>query len=302
MPTPKRVEYDSIFISPHIDDVLFSSGGTLLQSRSRGTVLVVNVFSKSIRQTKLRKEEENFIAQRLGYESVFLDFPDLERRSPWARWPAAMYRTLGAGEAVWVAAIGEAVSTLLKPLTYRQCYFPLGVGSHLDHEICFWAGVEFFSKPSTFFYEDIPYALAPGNIEARLFHLTGGGPENFTEWEEGFCDHVASRPGLGSLGRYGLGAMVRKGALRFYRRRAEALKKSPRDRPTLSLRPHWIGIDETFPDKIRGMWGYRSQIQKYFFHPEDTEKLLYKFHSGRGGQAGKLQERFWKFEERTLKN
>jgi hypothetical protein len=50
-----------------------------------------------------------------------------------------------------------------------RIYAPLGIGNHVDHQLCYRAGVELARNGrEVFFYEDLPYALIPGRATQRL--------------------------------------------------------------------------------------------------------------------------------------
>ena len=40
-----KKHYNAVFISPHIDDAIFSCGGTIAQLAHQGNVLILNIFT-----------------------------------------------------------------------------------------------------------------------------------------------------------------------------------------------------------------------------------------------------------------
>lgn len=158
--------YEAIFVSPHIDDVVFSCGGTLAQACQRGRVLVVSVFSHSGKTTTVRKKEEEATARLLGYEPMFLDFPDNIRRDWLGGLSFRMFRKeIPKKEKGWCLRLAEKFENITSERSAPRFYFPLGVGGHVDHLICHQLGA---SSSNAFFFEDLPYAFRFGQLEKRL--------------------------------------------------------------------------------------------------------------------------------------
>src|SRR5512140_827959 len=84
MPQPAAGRYRAVFISPHLDDAIFSCGGTIARLVEDGPVLVVNVFSRCTEGARKytlvlgeeRRGEERAAASFLGYDAICLEEAD----------------------------------------------------------------------------------------------------------------------------------------------------------------------------------------------------------------------------------
>jgi LmbE family N-acetylglucosaminyl deacetylase len=169
----QSTHYHSIFISPHLDDIAFSCGGTLWRLCQKNRILVVNVFSDYGSKTTIRRQEEENAARFFGYESLCLDLPDFPLRE-WFGWSVLQRnRVLTEQDRRWADRIAGRLKALMRGIEYQWIYLPLGVGLHRDHQICFQAGVQAFSSVKALFYEDAPYALNPAALKKRCDTLAG---------------------------------------------------------------------------------------------------------------------------------
>lgn len=173
-------EYEHVYIAPHLDDAVLSCGGRIaLQIAAGESVLVVTICAGSPRAgaelspfaqylhhawslgddpIALRREEDRRALAVLGCDGLHLDLLD------------APYRVAAYGErdAVFgaVAAndpLADQLSAILAQLRVQQplarFYMPLGVGSHVDHQLVCAAGVALQNQGvNVVWYEDAPYA------------------------------------------------------------------------------------------------------------------------------------------------
>lgn len=184
-----------IYLSPHLDDVVFSCAGQIWQQVQAGArVLVVTVFgSPPALDAPLspfaqvlharwahpfdggarRQEEDRAALALLGAEGQHWPYADcIYRQTPDGCFPYA------SEEALW-AEIHPAEEELIAELAGRAAelqagptaalYVPLGAGRHVDHRIVRRAA-EASGQPLTF-YEDYPYAEDPRQVREVL----GGG-------------------------------------------------------------------------------------------------------------------------------
>lgn len=164
-----KEHYDAVFISPHIDDVVFSCGGILAQYCREGRCLVLSIFSDTGRSTAARKEEERTAAYRIGFNFDFLDLPDNSRRELLGFLPCWRYRTLAERrDGRWIKEMCSRVRMFLNSIEAHRIFFPLGVGRHIDHQICFELAFLLEGFREILFYEDIPYTLKPKCLTQRL--------------------------------------------------------------------------------------------------------------------------------------
>ena len=190
-----------IYLSPHLDDVALSCGGTIYQQAQRGErIAVITVFagsppasaplsafartlherwqasapagSGSADPPAIRRAEDHRAFSVLGpeIEIVHLPLPDcIYRRDP------SGGRALYASEEA-IFGIVQLADPALKALATvppfpegATLYAPLGVGCHVDHQIVRWA-VDHWGLPvgQVRYYEDYPYSTRPGALSLAL--------------------------------------------------------------------------------------------------------------------------------------
>ena len=171
-----------VIFAPHCDDAYLSLGGSILKWRKRGEeILVVNFFSKSGFTNKVSSDEsksnlvwlishtralEDLVnARTVGAEVEFLDLPEAPLRGH--RKPWTISNTRNGGLSFLRAKIDDSwlkdpiTKSILKFAADNECYFPLGVGKHVDHVLLSEAAQKAISQKqitSYGFYEDLPYA------------------------------------------------------------------------------------------------------------------------------------------------
>ena len=185
--------YDYVYLSPHLDDVVLSCGGTIWQQVQAGKrVLVVTIFagipdpgrplSPFARQlharwghpidaaTKRRAEDVQALAL-LGAQAYHWPYTDcIYRRTSAGRFPYASEKALWGEvhpeEKDLIAELAARLATLSRKVDVTEIYAPLGVGYHVDHQIVRQAAEA--SGHEVAFYEDFPYATDPQAVRAAL--------------------------------------------------------------------------------------------------------------------------------------
>lgn len=192
--TELQTQYDHLYLSPHFDDVSLSCGGQIYRHTAIGdTVLVVTLtageppagYQSDIVVNLHRRwsdgldqEPESMVVQRQGEDReafavlradvLHLPFRDCIYRpgadgAPLYPGPTDMFGAFNPADAGFVDEVASALAAL--PPADRV-YLPLGVGGHIDHGVTRRAGERVFANPG--FYEDYPYTMAPGALEAVL--------------------------------------------------------------------------------------------------------------------------------------
>ena len=172
----------ALFLSPHLDDVVFSCGGfaAVLADRGWNTVLVT-VFTRSVMPASgfalacqldkglaadvdymaLRRAEDQKAADILGFRSVrWLDLPEAPHRGYDSA--AALFDDLLEGDAVSVPVSAELLQLGVE---FRPdlVLVPQGLGNHVDHRQVTAAAVRCFRPDQVGYYRDTPYAIrVPG--------------------------------------------------------------------------------------------------------------------------------------------
>ena len=170
-----------VILSPHLDDAALSCGGLLHALRNRVSTLVVSLSCATPRV--LTSNGSSKISHRRGYVSsqtrrlediaamhsvdtdfVHLGFADgIYRRSPLTgkliyrsareRWISPRIEDLAHSEELYLV-----LRRLCLDLGKILLLSPLGIGHHVDHQICAQVAVRLAAAGATLlFYEDFPY-------------------------------------------------------------------------------------------------------------------------------------------------
>ena len=187
--------YQYVYVAPHLDDAALSCGGQIARLVIEGArVLVVTIcagspsptaeltpyarhLDQSLRlgadPTARRREEDTRALALLGCDGLQLDQLD----APY-RMAAYGVRHAVFGAPVADDPLGPAATQILARLHAQQpsarLYLPLGVGSHVDHQVICAAGLALQERGADVaWYEDLPYATHPHAVAERLELLPG---------------------------------------------------------------------------------------------------------------------------------
>jgi LmbE family N-acetylglucosaminyl deacetylase len=130
-----------IYLSPHLDDAVFSAGGLIYEQTQAGIPVEIWTFMCG--------------DPHLGAKTVYFDYLDcIYRRGKNDDWLYDyIFVPLHEDEVDLPARIAESISTRLEPTDQLVCQ--LGLGSHVDHVLVRRA-VELLQRP-LLYYTDIPY-------------------------------------------------------------------------------------------------------------------------------------------------
>lgn len=190
-------DYDYVYLSPHLDDVPFSCGGTICTHKAQGLrVLVVTLFAgdpqppfpplardchqlwqvpEGVPPYQVRKEEDEKAMAALDVDYL------------WLSWLEVIYRDPTLSELGDINSYD--VDFQRDPLFPILCRWladlhaaypgakiaaPLGVGGHQDHCMIFQAALRVLDHATLLFFEDFPYAAyLPDEVteRAKSYHL-----------------------------------------------------------------------------------------------------------------------------------
>ena len=168
----------ALFLSPHLDDVAFSCGGTLARLAQKGwTTHLATVFTRSVLNPTgfalacqldkgleadvdymaLRRDEDQRFAEKAGAADLHhLDLPEAPHRG------YASVRALFA-DVQAEDGVGEDVRARLARLiegVYPDLLLaPQGIGGHVDHVQVIRGVLALENRPPTAWYRDTPYAI-----------------------------------------------------------------------------------------------------------------------------------------------
>lgn len=304
-----RSHYRAVFISPHLDDAVFSCGGEIARLVEEGPVLVLNLFSRYLSEVKIRGvvlgderyQEEADAASFLGFESRNLGELDVSFRREAYKKLGNIFRPPVAEDMDWLPTLREKVFSVLAELDCQQLYVPLGIGWHVDHVLTHllfepWAGRE-----NLLYYEDAPYCCIPHSTRYRLDELAiypraasdySLAPINETRawWQAAMA--YANTALMKSLTPW----IVRQFAVPVvsaYLYRLMALHQSHADvSHKRHLEPLVMPIGGRFGTKVDAMALYRSQFREFFSSRDDCVATLMGY-ACRAYGGEEPAERYW---------
>ena len=304
--------YRAVFISPHLDDAVFSCGAEINRLMAEGPVLVINLFSRFVGEVQRRgvvlgperHGEELAAARFLGFETRSLGELDASCRRPAYRALGNLFKPPQVEDLAWLAALRETLFSLLAGLRYQCLYVPLAIGWHVDHVLAYrvfepWIGL----RDELMFYEDLPYGLIPHAAPWRLAELgpgaaTGEPPVRlWRAWREAaqaYADTAMMRRLEPKIMRVAARPVVSAYLLRlmaFHQRQARrwtlpALAWTPR--------PGGAGLSEArLRRKLQAMMLYRSQFREFFLDAQDCRQQM-KRYAATLAQDAVAVERYWR--------
>jgi len=308
-------KYDCIYVSPHMDDVIFSASGSLYQNLKRyKTILVITVFThnkskskkscsdKSISNNNLntlqnlynkvsclkeRIKEDTKAMKEIKVDFLHLDFPEILHRHMKMNilnmiiFPSKKY--LLSQDIEFYEKYSKKIIKLIREGLKDNgiLYFPLGSGFHPDHLLIHDIGILLKSKYNVLFYEDIPYSFLYTNLKYRLVRV----PRNRDIWfdSESNCKFVENLSGISK------NLIKPLCFLHLYLH-----NKIPKK---FDYKNQIIEFDENiFEKKIKLILMYKSQLQVCFgTNDEKKIKYLFKKYSNNIKSSKKnYYERYWK--------
>ena len=176
--TEKPIKKTALFISPHLDDAVFSCGGTMAKMADEGwqtilcTVFTKSVFSpkdfalacqldknlaSDVDYMKLRRAEDSCAARILNVsETLHLNFSEAPHRgynsSP------ELFAGIKPGDRI-CRNIAEHLALLGEIYEPEIVFAPQGLGNHCDHLQVIEAVIEFYKEEKVYWYYDTPYAI-----------------------------------------------------------------------------------------------------------------------------------------------
>lgn len=180
-----------IFLSPHYDDIALSCGGTAaLLARAGRTPEIALIFGghpdpaqpmtdfavmmhrqwgmSAEQVVARRRSEEQIAALTLGACDRFLPFRDAIYRGSRYTSDDDLFGDTHSDEAGLAAEIITHIGLERTSPANIRIYAPLAIGGHVDHQHAERAGSLLAERGHTvWYYEDLPYALQPENVDRR---------------------------------------------------------------------------------------------------------------------------------------
>lgn len=193
-----------VIFSPHNDDAFLSLAGLMLKWRKKESVRVIDLFTRTAytiftgRQIKdpnnpkegkliemityLRKLEETAAAKTIGVELSFSDYNDAPLRGhyDYSLISKVLWRIYNRPRKPIInekveEELAKNIRGIISDHSEDDCYFPLGIGGHVDHMMVARAAANHYhengSQPVTF-YEDQPYTAYETEEDADVIAKT----------------------------------------------------------------------------------------------------------------------------------
>lgn len=181
----------TIYISPHLDDVVYSCGGWIWDQSQKGveveiwTICAGDPLPGSLSNlamilhqswglgenaVQIRREEDKKACQMIGAAHRHLPFLDCIYRlspegEPYYQSMADIFGGLDPGEADLIDRVSAALDDILPQEV--ELIVPLGIGNHVDHELTRKAASRL--GRNLIYYADYPYAREPQGQEILKF-------------------------------------------------------------------------------------------------------------------------------------
>ena len=177
-----------VFLSPHLDDAVFSCGGTITKLvYEREDVLVITVYTKELDLKTVpknfhkfaiydqRKKEDKEALDKLSAEYKWMDIEERAYRTPLIKRPTGVFKidlTLGLKQFLNIAEIQAELDRIFEKNPKTIIYAPLGIGNHFDHVEVFFASLMYMVDNALFenfkFYFD-SYGMLSTKIRKKHF-------------------------------------------------------------------------------------------------------------------------------------
>ncbi len=137
--------YKAVFVSPHLDDAVFSCAGEIARLRGQGPVLVLNLFTKYPEKVKVHRRCSAPSARNVTRRSRLPPDSWATHRiisTNWMLTSDGRHIALSAtssGHVVpedaetYLPALRKRVFAFLDALDYERLYVPMAIGWHVDH-------------------------------------------------------------------------------------------------------------------------------------------------------------------------
>lgn len=165
---------DSLYLCPHGDDVLLACAARLLTEVRSGARVVMQVLFGGPEAESAWKAAVSGFPELCSVDVTYAAMSAASTRDPHY---SEFSSLLGEHREADQAALGRAVE-VLNDLRFRlrpqHVYIPLGLGGHVDHRLCYEAGLRVFESGegrNVFLYEERPEAFVPGAARLRLAQL-----------------------------------------------------------------------------------------------------------------------------------
>ncbi len=193
-------QYRHVYFQPHFDDAALSCGGSIgLQTATGQRVLIVTVFggapaaetppsafAEQVQQkmglggkpsdaVAARGAEDLAAAEALHADVLWLNYPDAIYRGSPAFYASeeSLFGEVHSGDLKLDEELSNVFLKIAERAPVAVLYAPLGVGHHVDHQLCCSAADRLAQrKLNVKFYEDFPYVTQNSALDSRKKELS----------------------------------------------------------------------------------------------------------------------------------
>ena len=282
--------YRAVFLSPHLDDAVFSCGALIAKLAQSGEgVLIINIFSEYGEKSD-RHEEESRVADFLNIDILHLGELDAVFRNKSYKSLLQMFSRVDSADRLSLPGLANKLKNLLVGITYDTIYAPLGVGWHVDHLLTHELSQLIGEKTKLCYYEDAPYTLLPNFIDYRLAQFGAKPTPNIANAARAASKAMMSSAATLKFSRSPFRFLIRWVMTAWFwvllRRQCRAV---------VSLRKfeyEVIEVEAQLSIKIDACELYQSQFGEFYFDRQDCESRLRKYAMQITGLAT-YNERYW---------
>lgn len=296
-----KKEYSAVFISPHLDDAIFSCGGKIAELTNKKKVLVLNIFTSFDAVTHDRAvtfgnerliEEENS-SKVLNYDYLNLNEKDAYFRGFRKGSIAKVFYPPTSEDLIYLKYLKEKILATLNLISFDEVYVPLAIGWHIDHYLVHLIFNDHLNpfKEKIRFYEDAPYIFFPGARIERMAFLQNQSTNIITNalsisrafFNSGMTQNIKKFPWRYMIMPY----------MAFYFIKLIFLhRKVQRNNPFTQFSIVNLICDHNIELKILAVLCYQSQV-KEFFTSENQLRMNYINYSKDIDSSILLIERYW---------
>lgn len=189
-------QIDALFISPHLDDAVYSCGGTiakLVEQENNVTICTLfaglpkedelSPFAREIHQRwteaspnpnetnyQTRRREDKEACTILGASRIQLDFLECIYRQENGRWlyptEESLFDTLDEADKTLGEELAFAIEAIKGVDDSTNLYIPLALGQHIDHQLANRIAPYLNKFSDIKYYEDFPHSENTNELEA----------------------------------------------------------------------------------------------------------------------------------------
>lgn len=286
-----RSRYRAVFLSPHLDDAVFSCGGLIAKLAQSGErVLIVNIFSEYGGNSD-RRTEESRVADFLNIDIEYLGESDAVFRRKSYQSLLRMFSSVDFADRASLPGLASKLNTLLQGISYDTIYVPLGIGWHVDHLLTNELGQLICEELKICYYEDAPYLLLPDFTSHRLAQFGGKPIPNLASAARAAGRAMMSMAPTQKFSRSPFRFLIEwivTGWFWVLLRRQRRAMVSPR-----KFEHQMIEVEAQLATKIEACQHYESQFGEFYFDRSDCESRLREYAMQIGG-GNAYCERYWR--------